>query len=484
MEKPALSRREKQIAEAYGGGATYRAIAETLGIAPTTVRAHIYAVYRKLGVGSKIELAQTLDGLAADSGPGGAADTAAMPGTNLPSVAMLPFENRSGAPEHDAIIAGLVDRTTSTLSRFRMLHVISAASSLGYRDAGKDISSIGEELGARYLLNGSFFRADDKMRVTAELVEASTGIHVWSRTYDGAWSGIFDLQDELACSIARAIEPEIRVRELQRARRGKQSSLDAWELYCLGFEAFYRFSEGGYRIARQHAEMAIALDENFAAPHSLLARIDFLEAGLGGSRDPKASLRAGIAHGRRAVDIDDRDEVAHCCLAYCLVMAGQFDEARTMIDRAFEINGNSVEVYNARAFANVLTPDGDLGAVISDSEIALRMSPNDPMRWTFPANIGLAHLAKGADGSAEKALAAFRRSSFLPRASWFANAGAAMAALALGDLAEVEAQVERAKAAQPDLAARDLVQAFSPVFERSVHVRRLSEQLAGWLPPG
>ncbi|WP_127657712.1 LuxR C-terminal-related transcriptional regulator [Alexandriicola marinus] len=477
MEAERLSRREAEIATAYAGGATYRQIAERLGIAPTTVRAHIYAVYRKLGVGSKIALSQALGGGDAEdvSNDRGAAPRVAK--AVRPSVAILPFENRSGAPEHEGIIAGLVDRTTGTLSNFRMLLVIAAASSLTYRGSAKDITTIGEELGARYLLRGTFFRDGARLRVTAELVDAPTRAHVWSKTYDGAWSDIFELQDDLACSIAQAIEPEIRVREFERASRGRESNISAWELYCNGFDAAYRFTEGGYRLARDCALQAIEADETFAAPHALLSRIDFMETILAISPDPRKAIPDGIAHARRALDLEPRDEVAHCTLSCCLVMAGAFDEAFAVMDRAFEINSNSAEVHNARAFANVLAPRGDLRQVIADSEIASRMSPNDPMRWTFLANIGMAHLADAEHGSAEAALKAFREASLLPRASWFANAGAVMAALALGDPEVVKVQVARVKAARPGVTIEDFMQAFAHLIARSPKVRALIEEL-------
>lgn len=218
-----LSRRELEVAHAYADGATYRAIAERLGIAPTTVRAHIYAVYRKLGVGSKIALSQALGGTAAHSASGAGGAASRITKAVRPSVAILPFENRSGAAEHEGVIAGIVDRTTGILSNFRMLLVIAAASSLTYRGSAKDITTIGEELGARYLLRGTFFRDGARLRVTAELLDAPTRAHLWSKTYDGAWSDIFELQDDLACSIAQAIEPEIRVREFERARQGKRA---------------------------------------------------------------------------------------------------------------------------------------------------------------------------------------------------------------------------------------------------------------------
>jgi TolB-like protein/DNA-binding CsgD family transcriptional regulator len=182
MEAGGLSRRETEIATAYARGATYRAIAERLGIAPTTVRAHISTVYRKLGVGSKIELLTALGGAGAVGPENAAPATPVSAEVVRPTVGILPFENRSGAPEHEGIIAGLVDATTGSLSKFRMLTVISAASSLGYRDSGKDLRDIAAELGARYLLRGSFFRDDARMRVTTELVDTATFGHVWSKT--------------------------------------------------------------------------------------------------------------------------------------------------------------------------------------------------------------------------------------------------------------------------------------------------------------
>lgn len=477
-----LSQREAEIAKAYAGGATYRTIAERFGIAPSTARSHLGTIYRKLEVSSKIELLQRLNYPVSASTGDASPLRPTIRTKNRPSVVVLPFENRSGEPDQDALISGLVESVTAMLSRFRMLSVISSASGLSYRDSGKDLPTIAKELSVRYVVRGVFNRTGDRLRVSAELVDVDTGAHLWSQNIDGVWSNIFTVQDDFSCAIACAIEPEIQVHELELARRQQTDRLNAWELFCRGFHSAYKFTPDGYREARKFSEQAIEADDYFAGAHALLSRVHLMEALLGISPDPPSSFLQGIACARRALDIDEREEIAYACLSCNLVMTGAFDEAFVVMDHAFQINSNHAELYNARAFAHVFSSHGDFQQVISDSEAALKMSPNHPMRWTFLTNIGMAQLADEQNGSVAEALKAFRASSLAARSSWMPSSGAAMAALALGDQAEFDLHIKRAKVTKPDLTYRENLQAFGHLMERSPRVRDLMGQLAQVFP--
>lgn len=478
MKSNKLSQRETEIAKAYAGGASYRAIAERCGIAPSTARTHLGTIYRKLEVSSKIELLHKLDHSVSVSTGAASPLRLTLQTIDRPSIVVLPFENRSGAAEQDALISGLVESVTAMLSRFRTLSVISSASGLSYRDSGKDLRTIAQEMSVRYVVRGVFNRADDRLRVSAELVDVYTGAQLWTLNFEGVWSDIFTLQDDFSCAIACAIEPEIQFRELELARRQQTYALSAWELYCRGIHAAYKFTPEGYREARKFSEQAIEADDYFAAAHALLSRINLMEALLGISHDPPSSFLQGIACARRALDIDEREEIAYACLSCNLVMTGAFDEAFVVMDRAFEINSNHAELYNARAFAHVFSSHGDFQQVIADSEAALKMSPNHPMRWTYLTNIGMAQLADEQNGSLEEALKAFRASSLEAKSSWMPSSGAAMAALALGDQADFDLHIKRAKVTKPDLTYRENLQAFGHLTERSARVRDLMDRLA------
>ncbi len=474
MEIEKLTKRESEIAQAFAKGASHRGVAAQLGIAPTTVRTHLGTVYRKLGVRSKIELFHRLNGLSEAPDRPVQESARPAPSTARPFVVVLPFTNLSGQPEQDALITGLVDRLSGTLAHFSALRVISSASSLAYRDTQKNLSTIAQELSANYAVRGGFLRSGERVRVSTELTDAATGTLLWSRSFDGNWSDILDLQDELARAIASAIEPEIRVQETTKAQR-QPEAVDAWTIYCRAYHAAFSFSAEGYDQAEAFCHEALSIDPTCGSAHALLGRIHFMRVILSLEQDPRRAIEKGIDHCQKALAIDERDEVAFGCLSCNLVMAGAFDDAFMALDRAMQINPNHPELYNARALANVFAKDGSFQQVISDSEYALKVSPNDPMRWTFLTNIGMAHLADDENGSLHDAQKAFRTAAAEPKASWIPFSGAAMAALAIGNTDEFETYLERARKVLPGLGHRDHLQAFGHLIERSSRMRHLVE---------
>jgi adenylate cyclase len=189
-----------------------------------------------------------------------------------PSIAVLPFANMSDDQDFsDGITADI----TTELSRFRQLFVIAWNSSLIYKDRSKDIKQIGRELGVRYILEGSVQKSAERVRITAELIDATTGSHIWGERYDRAVRDIFALQDEIAETIVAAIEPELSGAEQERSRRKPPESLDAWTCYHRGMWLLYRINAEDATAAETMFRRALAIDPQFAQALSAAAFINF-----------------------------------------------------------------------------------------------------------------------------------------------------------------------------------------------------------------
>lgn len=479
MSAPAetLTKREREVATAYADGKSYRTIADDFHISPDTVRTHLRTIYRKLGVRSKLEL---LDHVG-QRGAGGMLSARQL-GDGRPSVVVLPFENRSGNIAEQALIDGLVERVTVTLSRADILMMIAAATGLTYRGTDRSPVAIGRELGVSYVLRGAFHRDARKLRISAELIETSTSLQIWGEVFDGAWGDIFVMQDEVAAAIAQSIVPRIRKREIENANRRPTNDLTAWELYCRSYHSALQFSRDGYRQAQAYAQQAIEADRDFAAPHAMLGRINFMQMFMFDLQNAEDLVQQGLVNCREALARDDMSETAYCGLVCTLSMIGAHDEAFAASERAIAINPNDSEVYNARAFAHANALSGDSRLVVSDSRNALRISPNDPMRWTFLSNIGLAQLADDQAGDLEMAFESFRDAALSPRAAWIPSAGAALAALEMGNPAGFDTHLTLARSVRPNLTAQDSYKAFGHAMRKSERVRRLIGELARHLP--
>ncbi|HCE72674.1 MAG TPA: guanylate cyclase, partial [Ruegeria sp.] len=195
----------------------------------------------------------------------------------LPAVVILPFDNMSADPEQDFLADGIVEDVTTELSRFRTLTVIARNSAFAYKGSHKDVRQIAEELGVRYVVEGSVRRAGDRLRATAQLIDARTGAHVWADRWDRTMADLFDLQDELTAAILSGVEPELGAHERNLARRKPTDSLTAWEMCQKGYSEFTRYTDEGYSQAHAYYTRAIAADPDFALPHALLARLAWVK---------------------------------------------------------------------------------------------------------------------------------------------------------------------------------------------------------------
>jgi adenylate cyclase len=199
----------------------------------------------------------------------------ALPLPDKPSIAVLPFANMSGDPEQEYFADGMVEEIITALSRIRWLFVIARNSSFTYKGQAVDVKRVGRELGVRYLLEGSVRRGGGRVRITAQLIDAQSGAHLWAHRFDGSLEDIFELQDEVAVSVAGVIEPTLRQAEIERARRKRPESLDAYDLYLRALPFAYTSMPQDAERALLFLERAIALEPDLrrcTRDHRLVSR--------------------------------------------------------------------------------------------------------------------------------------------------------------------------------------------------------------------
>jgi len=265
-----------------------------------------------------------------------------------PSVAVLPFTNMSTDPEQEFFGDGVAEDVITALSRYPSLFVIARNSSFTYKGRAVDVKQIGRELGVRYVLEGSLRTLGSRIRVTAQLVEAETGKHVWAQRYDRDLADIFALQDEITEAVTIAIAPAIAEAEQQRAMRKPPGSLDAWAAYQRGLWHSSRASTEDNALAQKFFQQAVDLDPSFAGGYkglagAIAAASDFHGRGL------LEALSAALASARRAVALDGADAEARSRLANALYREGDYEGGLTEVERALTISPNLADAHAARA---------------------------------------------------------------------------------------------------------------------------------------
>jgi adenylate cyclase len=334
---------------------------------------------------------------------GGADDrgtvTVALP-EDRPSIAVLPFTNMSGDPEQEYFVDGIVEDIITGLSRIRWLHVIARNSTFVYKGKAVDIKQAGRDLGARYVLEGSLRKAGDRVRITAQLIEAASGTHVWAERYDRALDDIFELQDEITLSVVGTIEPSLRQAEIERAKRKRPDSLDAYDLYLRALPHAFLLMPGEADKALALLNQALALDLEYPAAHATAAWCYEMRYLRGGLQEP--DKRAALEHAHKAIEFgaDDAASLAIAGFAIGLV-AHDYRTAMGVIDRALSVTGASAMALWMGA--TVLAHAGDAARAIDYAERALRLTPLG--RESSFANVALA-MAYSATGDFEQAVAA------------------------------------------------------------------------------
>jgi TolB-like protein/Tfp pilus assembly protein PilF len=319
-----------------------------------------------------------------------------------PSLAVLPFTNMSGDPEQEYFSDGITEDITTALARNRSLVVMAWHSAFAYKGKAVDVRQIANELGCRYVVEGSVRRSDQRVRINAQLVEADTGNHLWAERYERQLEDVFAVQDQIALSIAGAIDPELAASESKRARAKAPENLGAWDYYQQGVWHMYRFTVEGLAEAKTLLERAIDLDENFAPAYARLSYVHIQHAWYGPHESRDDSLRQALACAKRAITLDDRDALGHFALGRVYALQGQHDMAIAELENAIDLNPSFAQGYFALAQALVFADRSDEALPLFEQ--AIHLSPHDPHMWTFLHVEGIAHYKLGQLGDAERSV--------------------------------------------------------------------------------
>lgn len=368
-----------------------------------------------------------------------------LPLPDKPSVAVLPFTNLSGDPEQDYFADGMVEDIITGLSRIRWIFVIARNSSFAYKGKAMDVKQIGRELGVRYVLEGSVRKSANRVRMTAQLIDAGSGAHIWADRYDRALDDVFAVQDELTMSVVGIIEPTLRKAEIERARRKRPDSLDAYDLYLRALPLAFAAMPLDADKALALLSRALELEPDYAAVHALIAWCHEQRYLRGGLHDE--TKQAALEHARAAIAAGGDDAAALATAAFVIaVVEYDYDTATAAFDRSFGLSNSSAL---ALGFSSIVRAwMGDDATAVNQAERAIRLSPFDPLLYL--PYIGLAYTHFAAGRFAEAADAAGRAAQSNPRFTMpYVLHAAALANLGDRDHARVVA--ERVRELEPSI---------------------------------
>ncbi len=298
-----------------------------------------------------------------------------------PSMAVLAFTNMSGDADQEYFADGISEDIITALASIRWLFVIARNSSFTYKGKAVDIKQVGRELGVRYVLEGSVRRAGNRLRITGQLIEAATGVHVWADRYDRTLDDIFAIQDEITSAVVAAIEPVLAASERERAGRMAPDHLGTWELYHRGMWHFFRYTLDDYRTALRLLAEAEKSDSDSPAVQAGLAICNVLGGWLFAPTERPIWTKAAREYGRIATTLNPRDSMAHASYGFALGMMGNFDDQLRETTLAIALNPNNSWAHGIHAYG--LAYSGRPGESLPYFEQAFRLSPVDPLRWLW-----------------------------------------------------------------------------------------------------
>lgn len=313
---------------------------------------------------------------------------------DMPSIAVLPFQNMSDDPEQEYFADGMVEEIITALSRFSWLLVMARNSSFTYKGRAVDIRQVAEELGVRYVLEGSVRRAGQRVRITGQLIDAATGAHIWADRFDGGMEDIFDLQDNVTACVAGAIEPSLRKAEIERSRRKRPESLAAYDLYLRALTPLHNMRPEANAEALALLERAIAMDPGYAPALAYAAWCYEQRLLHGWSTATESDAENAVRLAREVLAIDSGDAGAIAMAGFVLTMIGHdYDGGRGAVQRALKLNPNSATVCWMAGWVTLL--GGEPESALPIFEPALRLSPSDPQANFLLAGMAMTHLILG-----------------------------------------------------------------------------------------
>ena len=312
-------------------------------------------------------------------GSGAAKSKPALPLPDKPSIAVLPFDNLSGEERYERLADGLTEDIITDLSRFRDLFVIARNSTFVYKDKPTDVREVARELGVQYVLEGSLQAEGDRVRITAQLVDATTGNHLWSKRYDRPLDDVFAVQSEVTQTIAAqlaGLDSAIALAGRDLARRKPAESLEAYDYYLLGVETKERYTKKDLKKAQELFSQAIEIDPNFARGYVGLTHTYEMEIALGFSDSIQESMKNLLLSARKAIALDPYDGEPHILLALYYKYLYDYERALAELDQAVNLNPNSAEILALSAM--LLTKAGQPERALYSVEQAVRLNPHYP----------------------------------------------------------------------------------------------------------
>jgi adenylate cyclase len=322
----------------------------------------------------------------------GAAEPPALPLPDKPSIAVLPFQNMSGDPEQEYFVDGMVEEIITALSRIQWLFVIARNSTFTYKGRTVDVKEVGRELGVRYVLEGSVRKGGNRVRITAQLIDAETGAHLWADRFDGSLEDVFELQDQIAISVAGVIEPALQAAEMRRSTARPTTDLGAYDLYLRALVAFFPITKARNFEALGLFEQALAIDRHYGPALSGAAVCHMRLVTNRWDEAPEANRRHAIERARQALQATQNDPGILAYTAFVLAIFGEDIGAMIgLVDRALALNPSFARGWNLSGALRVYAGQPDLA--IQHLETALRLSPRERVGLPL-ATMGMAYFCK------------------------------------------------------------------------------------------
>jgi adenylate cyclase len=386
-----------------------------------------------------------------------------------PSIAVLPFQNMSGDPEQEYFADGMVEEITAALSRVRSFFVIARNSTFTYKGKAVRVQQVSQELGVRYVLEGSVRKAGARLRIAAQLIDATTGVHIWSERYEGGIEDIFELQDRITESVVGAIHPSIILAEIERTKRKRPESLDAYDHVLRAFPHVWALDQAANTTALDHLSRAIAIEPNYPLALSLAAWCQAQNVVYNWTPALDEAKAEGLRLARLAGDLQNDDPLVLTMLCAAHSVVGDLDVASALIEKALALDPNSAVAWHRSGWLNtyLIRPD----VAIEHFQRAIRLSPFDPMNFNCLLGIGNAHFAAE---RYEEALSWWRKGMLeRPDLTWPLRPMAASLGL-LGRISEAHAVVRQLRQGYPDITIAKIM---AIVPHRGDYARRYAEGL-------
>jgi adenylate cyclase len=404
--------------------------------------------------------ASVVSGTGSESAPGVGIPAARPIGTAFggrPAIAVLPFENLSDDPEQEYFADGIAEDLITRLSLWRSFPVIARNSSFVYKGKAVDVKQVSADLGVRYVIEGSVRKAADRVRISAQVVDAETGHHVWANTYDRDLKDIFAVQDEITTAIAGAMFPELLQSESVRALRKEPADLNAWDLVQRARWHLWSGNPAQNEKAKALAARAVEIDPYFTEGYAVLSMALYGEVVSQLTETPDRSAEEMLRMARKSLELDANSPVGHAALALALSLTGEREEMRATAEQLLELEPSSAYGYWWLALAL----SGSPGTADDSVELVtrgMRLSPHDPMTWAFYDTLATAHRTMGRYG---EAVAALRRVVQLRPSYAWGHLALASDYANLGQLDEARAALQEALRRQPGLSVQLARKAYS-----------------------